>query len=141
MPTPLSTRARRQLDTAGAATVAAPAEKFAAVHGYRVVLAIVASGGPPLLPPRTGAAQPASSQVAVDKARTAAIFVRPSRDIEAQVSSGRLGALALHGAAALTGGIPLVYDGEIVGAIGTSGETPAEDESISLAGASVEIPT
>ena len=84
---------------------------------------------------RTQGAQIASSRVAVDKARTAAIFVRPSREIEEQVTSGRLGALALHGAAALTGGIPLIGDGEVVGAIGTSGETPDEDEAISIAGA------
>jgi glc operon protein GlcG len=71
----------------------------------------------------------------VDKARTAAIFVRPSREIEEQVSSGRLGALALHGARALTGGIPLKVGDEVVGAIGTSGETPDEDEAISIAGA------
>ena len=56
---------------------------------------------------RTEGAQVASARVAVDKARTAAIFVRPSRELEAQVSGGRLGALALHGAAALTGGVPL----------------------------------
>jgi uncharacterized protein GlcG (DUF336 family)/mannose-6-phosphate isomerase-like protein (cupin superfamily) len=60
--------------------------------------------------------------------------VRASRVLEAQVSSGRLGALALHGGVALTGGIPLVVDGEVVGAIGTSGETPDEDESVSIAG-------
>ena len=50
-------------------------------------------------------------------------------------SSGRLGALALHGARALTGGIPLNVGGEVVGAIGTSGETPDEDEAVSVAGA------
>src|SRR5205085_3021439 len=88
---------------------------------------------------RTRGAQVASARVAVDKARTAAIFVRPSREIEQQVSDGRLGALALHGAAALTGGIPLEVDGEVVGAIGTSGETPDEDEAISLAGAAAEF--
>jgi glc operon protein GlcG len=81
----------------------------------------------------------------VDKARTAAIFVRPSREMEEQVTNGRLGALALHGASALIGGIPLRVDGEVVGAIGTSGETPDEDEAISIAGASarfsvVELP-
>ena len=57
------------------------------------------------------------------------------------MSSGRLGALALHGAAALTGGIPLRADGEVVGAIGTSGETPDQDESVSLAGAAVSFTT
>ena len=65
----------------------------------------------------------------------------PSREIEEQVSSGRLGALALHGARALTGGIPLIVDGEVVGAIGTSGETPDEDESISIAGAAADFST
>src|SRR6266542_1964398 len=84
---------------------------------------------------RTEGAQAASGQVAIDKARTAAIFVRPSREIEEQVSAGRLGALALHGAAALTGGIPLTAGGEVIGAIGTSGETPDQDESVSLVGA------
>jgi uncharacterized protein GlcG (DUF336 family)/mannose-6-phosphate isomerase-like protein (cupin superfamily) len=90
---------------------------------------------------RTPGAQIASSRVAVDKARTAAIFVRPSRVLEEQVSSGRLGALALHGASALTGGIPLEVDGEVVGAIGTSGETPDEDEAISIAGAATSFST
>src|SRR5205814_9385854 len=90
---------------------------------------------------RTPEAQIASSRVAVDKARTAAIFVRPSRVMEDQVTNGRLGALALHGVSALTGGIPLVVDGEVVGAIGTSGETPDEDEAISIAGAEAEFST
>jgi glc operon protein GlcG len=139
--TPLATRTRRQLDTAGAATVAAAAEKFAAEQGYRVVIAVVDAWGTPLVLSRTENAQVASSQVAVDKARTAAIFVRPSRDIENQVSSGRLGALALHGASALTGGVPLVVDGEVVGAVGTSGETPDEDESVSVAAAAVAFST
>jgi glc operon protein GlcG len=105
-----------------------------------VVIAIVDAWGHLLQLRRTEGAQPASSQVAIDKARTAAIFVRPSREIEEQVSAGRLGALALHGAAALTGGIPLTVDGEVIGAIGTSGETPDQDESVSLAGAHTQFP-
>ena len=56
------------------------------------------------------------------------------------MTNGRLGALALHGASALTGGIPLRVDGEVVGAIGTSGETPDEDEAISIAGAAPNSP-
>jgi glc operon protein GlcG len=61
--------------------------------------------------------------------------------LEEQVTNGRLGALALHGARALTGGIPLVVDEEVVGAIGTSGETPDEDEAVSLAGAAAAFST
>jgi glc operon protein GlcG len=117
------------------------AEKSAVSGGYRVVIAIVDPSGRVLALRRTEGSQLPSDQVAIDKARTAAIFVRPSRDIEAQVSGGRIGALALHGARALTGGIPLRVGDEVVGAIGTSGETPDEDEAVSLAGASANFST
>jgi glc operon protein GlcG len=128
-------RTRHVVDDTGAETVAAAAEAFARDRGHRVVIAVVDPFGELIALRRTPGAQIASSQVAVDKARTAAIFVRPSRELEEQVASGRLGALALHGASALTGGIPLVAGGEVVGAIGTSGETPDEDEAVSKAGA------
>ena len=131
-------RTRRALDTGGVETVMRAAEQVAREKRFRVVIAVVDAWGHLLQLRRTAGAQPASDQVAIDKARTAAIFVRPSREIEEQVSGGRLGALALHGAAALTGGVPLRVDGEVVGAIGTSGETPDEDEAISLAGAATE---
>jgi glc operon protein GlcG len=134
-------RSRRALDNTAADFVIAAAEKHAATHGYRVVIVVVDASGHVVQLRRTEGAQVASSQVAIDKARTAAIFVRPSREIEAQVSDGRLGALALHGAVALTGGIPLTVDGEVVGAIGTSGETPDEDESVSIAGAGAQFGT
>jgi glc operon protein GlcG len=128
-------RTRRIIDNAGADAVLAAAERSASARGARVVIAVVDPWGELIALRRTQGAQVASSRVAVDKARTAAIFVRPSRELEEQVSGGRIGALALHGAACLTGGIPLVIDGEVVGAIGTSGETPDEDEAISIAGA------
>ncbi len=134
-------RTRRVLDVKGADAVMSAAEDEALAKGYRVVIAVVDPAGEPLQLRRLEGAQVASSRVAIDKARTAAIFVRPSRDIEAQVSGGRLGALALRGAAALTGGIPLTVDGEVVGAIGTSGETPDEDESVSVAGARAAFST
>jgi uncharacterized protein GlcG (DUF336 family) len=126
---------RRTIDEAGAEAVLAAAERYAVERGHRVVIAIVERSGELVALRRTPGAQIASSRVAVDKARTAAVFVRPSREIEAQVSSGRLGALALHGARALTGGIPLKVGDDVVGAIGTSGETPDEDEAISISGA------
>src|SRR5213592_2594323 len=138
-------RTRRIIDDAGAQSVLAAAEREALAQGLRVVVAVVDPWGELVALGRTPSAQAASSRVAVDKARTAAIFVRPSREMEEQVTDGRLGALALHGASALTGGIPLVADGQVVGAIGTSGETPDEDEAISIAGSrapfsTVEVP-
>src|ERR671918_507113 len=121
-------RTRKLISNEGAASVLAAAETYASERGHRVVIAVVDPAGELIELRRTEGAQVASSRVAVDKARTAAIFVRPSRELEEQVSGGRLGALALHGAVALTGGIPLVAEGEVVGALGTSGETPDEDE-------------
>ena len=132
-------RIRKIIDDEGAATALDAAEAAARGHGHRVVIAVVDPWGELVALRRTAGAQAASSRVAVDKARTAAIFVRPSREMEEQVTGGRIGALALHGAACLTGGIPLVVDGEVVGAIGTSGETPDEDEAVSLAGAAAEL--
>jgi glc operon protein GlcG len=127
------------IDEAGVESVLDAAERQARENGHRVVIAVVERSGELIGLRRTPGAQIASSRVAVDKARTAAIFVRPSRELEQQVSSGRLGALALHGARALTGGIPLKVGDEVVGAIGTSGETPDEDEGVSIAGAAAEF--
>src|ERR671931_1223606 len=132
-------RTRRVIDDAGADAVIAAAAKVADENGYRVVIVVVDPAGEVIQLRRTEGAQVASSRVAVDKARTAAIFVRPSREMEEQVTGGRLGALALHGASCLTGGIPLKIDGEVVGAVGTSGETPDEDESCSIAGAAADF--
>jgi glc operon protein GlcG len=128
-------RTRTVIDDAGAEAVLDAASQLALERGHRVVIAVVDPWGEVVALRRTPAAQAASSRVAVDKARTAAISVRPSHELEQQVSGGRLGALALHGAACLTGGIPLTKGDEVVGAVGTSGETPAEDEAISIAGA------
>jgi uncharacterized protein GlcG (DUF336 family)/mannose-6-phosphate isomerase-like protein (cupin superfamily) len=134
-------RTRRVVDDAGVDAVLETAEAKAREQGSRVVIAVVDPSGELIGLRRTPGAQVASSRVAVDKARTAAIFVRPSREMEEQVTNGRLGALSLHGASCLIGGIPLQVDGETVGAIGTSGETPDEDEAISIAGAATAFST
>jgi glc operon protein GlcG len=73
--------------------------------------------------------------VATDKARTAAIFRRPSKDFEDQASGGRPAALHLAGAVPLQGGMPITVDGVVVGAVGVSGASSAdEDQEISEVG-------
>jgi glc operon protein GlcG len=129
------TRTRKVVDTPGADAVIAVAEAAAVERGSRVYICVVDPSGEVVAMRRTRGAQVAGARVAVDKARTAAIFVRPSRELEEQVTGARLGALALHGASALVGAIPLKVGDEVVGAIGASGETPDEDERISIAGA------
>jgi glc operon protein GlcG len=121
----------------GAKRIAAAAEQKAKAEGARVVIAVVDEGGSLLLLERLDDTQVASVNVGIDKARTAAIYRRPSKVFEDQVKNGRVSALALHGAVALQGGIPIVVDGKVIGAIGVSGETPGQDEEIAHAGASV----
>jgi glc operon protein GlcG len=127
--------AKPELALQGARQVFAAAEEKAVAENARVVIAIVDTAGYPILLQRLDGTQVASVNVAIDKARTAAIYRRPSRDFEEQVSSGRASAMQLHGAVALAGGIPIVVDGHVVGAIGVSGETPKIDEDIAIVGA------
>jgi glc operon protein GlcG len=121
----------------GAKRIAAAAEAKARTDGARVVIAVVDEGGSLLLLERLDDTQVASVNVGIDKARTAAIYRRPSKVFEDQVKNGRVSALALHGAVALQGGVPITVNGKVIGAIGVSGETPQQDEDIAIAGASV----
>jgi glc operon protein GlcG len=121
----------------GAKRIAAAAEAKAKADGARVVIAIVDESGSLLLLERLDDTQVASVNVGIDKARTAAIYRRPSKVFEDQVKNGRVSALALHGAVALQGGVPILSDGKVIGAIGVSGETPTQDEDIAIAGAAV----
>jgi len=121
----------------GAKKVAAVAEAKAKAEGARVVIAVVDEGGSLLLLERLDDTQVASVNVGIDKARTAAIYRRPSKVFEDQVKNGRVSALALHGAVALQGGVPIIVEGKVIGAIGVSGETPSQDEDIAMAGAAV----
>lgn len=115
----------------------AAAETEAKKRGATVVIAVVDDGGQLILLERLDDTQVASVEVAMGKARTAAIFRRPSRVFEEQVRNGRVAALALPGATALQGGIPITVEGKVIGAIGASGNSPQEDEDIALAGAAV----
>ena len=126
---------RKALTLAGADMVAQAAEAEALGRGARVVIAVVDEGGKPIVLRRLDGAQVASVDVAMDKARSAAVFRRPSKELEDQVRDGRFGALQLAGGVTLQGGVPLTVDGQAVGAIGVSGETPDEDEAVALAGA------
>ena len=120
-----------------AKAVVAAAEAEAVRRGSTVVIVVVDDGGHVLLLERLNNTQVASVEVGIGKARTAAIFRRPSKDFEDQVRNGRVAALALPGATPLQGGVPLVAAGRVVGAIGVSGNTPQEDEDIAKAGAAV----
>jgi glc operon protein GlcG len=115
--------------------IAAAAEAEAKKRGATVVIAVVDDGGYLLVLERLDDTQVASVEVGIAKARTAAIFRRPSAVFEDQVKNGRIAALALPGAVALQGGVPIIVNGKVIGAIGVSGNSPQEDEDIAKAGA------
>jgi glc operon protein GlcG len=115
----------------------AAAEAEAKKRGATVVIAVVDDGGQLILLERLDDTQVASVEVAIGKARTAAIFRRPSKEFEDQVKNGRVAALALPGATPLQGGIPITVEGKVIGAIGASGNSPQEDEEIARTGAAV----
>lgn len=126
---------KKVLSLDAAKRIATAAEADAKAKGARVVIAVVDEGGNLILLQRLDDTQVASVEVGIGKARTAAIFRRPSRVFEEQVKNGRIAALGLPGATPLQGGIPIIVDGSVIGAIGVSGETPQQDEDIALAGA------
>lgn len=128
---------KKVLTLEAAKKIAAAAERKAQEEGARVVIAIVDESGALLLLERLDDTQLASVNVGIDKARTAAIYRRPSKVFEDQVKNGRVSALALHGAVALQGGVPIIVEGKVIGGIGVSGETPQQDEGIAFAGAAV----
>jgi uncharacterized protein GlcG (DUF336 family) len=81
--------------------------------------------------------QAASVNIAVDKARSAARFKRPTKALQDALAAGGAGLrlLALEGAVPVEGGLPLIADGKIVGAIGVSGGTSEQDGQCAKAGA------
>src|SRR5262245_45280996 len=127
--------AKQSLTLAAARRVIEACEAEARERGVGVVSVVVDEGGHVIQLSRMDAAQVASVEVGIGKARTAAIFRRPSRVFEEQIRNGRVAALALAGATPLQGGIPVVIDGAVVGAVGVSGDSPQVDEDIAIAGA------
>src|SRR6266566_2435723 len=126
---------KQVLTLEAAKKIAAAAEAEAKKRGATVVIAVVDDGGYLLVLERLDDTQVASVDVGIAKARTAAIFRRPSKVFEDQVREGRVAALALPGAVALQGGVPIIVEGKVVGAIGVSGNSPQEDEDIAKVGA------
>lgn len=126
---------KRALTLSAAKKIAAAAEAEAQKRSAKVVIAVVDEGGNLLLLERLDDTQVASVEVGIGKARTAAIYRRPSKVFEDQIRDGRVAALALSGATPLQGGVPILFEGKVIGAIGVSGETPALDEEIAIAGA------
>ena len=116
---------------------AAPALAEAVKNNWNVAVAIVDPSGNLVHYEKMDNTQLGSANVAIDKAKTAALFKRPSKAFQDALAAGGDGlrVLRLPGVTPVEGGIPLVMDGKIVGAIGVSGATSAQDAQCAKAGA------
>jgi glc operon protein GlcG len=115
--------------------IVATAEAEATRNHLAGVVAVVDDGGWPILIERMDhAAYIASVELAPGKARTAALFKKPSQALEDAINHGRLAAVTAQGFTEMQGGLPIVVDGEVIGAIGASFDTPEHDVQIAQAG-------
>ena len=127
---------RPVLTLAAAQQVAAAAQARAQSAGWPCVIAVADDSGTPVLLLRMDdAAVPAGVELAPGKARTAALFRRPSGALEDAINGQRPAAATARGFVLMRGGVPLVAGGRVVGAIGVSADTPQHDEEIARAGA------
>lgn len=111
------------------------AQAKASAEGWPCVISVVdAAGLPVALIRMDNAAVPAGVDLAPGKARTAALFRRPSGVLEDAVNGGRRAVGTAQGYVLMRGGLPLVVNGTVVGAIGVSADTPQHDEEIAKAG-------
>ena len=120
----------------GARAVMTAAESEAAKNNWAVVISIIDSGGNIVMLHRHNDVQLSSIEISQGKAKTALMFKRPSKVLDDAISSGGAGLrfLALKEIVPLEGGLPIVVDGKIIGAIGVSGVLSSQDAQIARAG-------
>ena len=105
-------------------------------NGWAVAIAVVDDGGHPLALERLDGCAPIGAYICTEKARTSALGRRESKGYEDMINGGRnafLSAPVISGM--LEGGVPIVVDGQVVGAIGVSGVKPDQDAAVARAGA------
>lgn len=127
------TAQRVVLTLEGAKRVAAAAEAEARRQGWNVCIAVVDEAGKLIHFIRMDDTQPASDEIAIGKGRTAAVFRRPSKMLEEGIASRP--ALMAFPAIPVTGGLPIVAGGKVIGGIGVSGVQSHQDEIVAKAGA------
>jgi uncharacterized protein GlcG (DUF336 family) len=117
--------------------VAAPAIAEALKLNLTVAVAVVDTSGNLVYYEKMDNTQLGSAQVAISKARSSAVFKQPTKVFEDVLTAGGSGLriLGLPGVVPLEGGVPLLLDGKIVGAVGVSGATSAQDAQCAKAGA------
>jgi uncharacterized protein GlcG (DUF336 family) len=125
------------ISNADAKKAAAAALAEAAKNHWNMAVAVVDPNGTLVYYEKMDNTQLGSANVAVDKARSAALFKRPTRAFQDALASGAAGmrVLGLQGAVPVEGGVPIISDGKIIGAIGVSGANSDQDGQCANAGA------
>jgi glc operon protein GlcG len=129
---------KHALTLEGAKQIGEAAMKFAKENGVGPSIAVVDEGGYLLYFVRSEGSFAAGANVSVGKARTSAIFKKPTKEFEDTINKGRFTMTALPDFTPLQGGVPIIHDGQVIGAIGVSGaKSAAQDEEVAKAGAAV----
>jgi len=114
--------------------IAAAAEAEAAAHRWNVVIAVCDDGGHLLLLHRMDGVAPVSAAIAPAKARAAAVGKRETKVYEDMINGGRTAFLSAPLDGMLEGGVPIIVEGHVVGAVGVSGVKSIEDAQVAKAG-------
>lgn len=126
---------KKTLTLEAAKKIAAAAEAEAKKNNWQMVIAIVDDGGHLVYLQRLDDTQTGSITVGIEKARAAAAFKRPTKAMEDALAGGRMAILGIPGFIPSEGGVPLMLDGKVIGAIGVSGGTAPQDGQVGRAGA------
>ena len=133
-PPPAAPYSSHIVTLAEAKTVVAAAEAEARKNGWAMVIVVLEPNGQPVMSEKMDGTQYGSNEVALKKAQTAANFRRPTSVFQEAVKAGTLNAI-FTGATAVEGGELILVDGKIIGAIGVSGGSAAQDGIVARAGA------
>jgi glc operon protein GlcG len=126
---------KKALSLEAARKMVRAAEAEAERNHWRGVIAVVDDGGWVILLERMDhPAMTASVELAEGKARSAALFKKPTQELEDAINHGRYAAITARGFIEMQGGLPVVVDGEVIGGIGASFATPEEDEQVAKVG-------
>ncbi|WP_458374412.1 heme-binding protein [Pseudomonas laurylsulfatiphila] len=107
----------------------------AQANQWAVTIVVVDDGGHPLALERLDGCAPGSAYIATEKARTSALGRRESKSYEDMVNGGRYAFLSAPVLTSLEGGVPIVFDGQVIGAVGVSGVKAEQDAQVAKAGA------
>lgn len=125
----------RMLTLEDAQVLANAAQARAAQDDWTVAIAVVDAGGHLLVFRRMDGTQIGSSEIAIRKAESAFLFKRPTKDLEDLIArDGLAHVMTLRNVTAVEGGLPIIHGGQVIGAIGISGVTAAQDGIIAAAG-------